>query len=378
MIKNKQSFQKMLAGAFENLTNGNLEAAVVAFKLVLDQSPDHLDALHGLALTKFHNQQFESAKSFALRALSQDPLNASFLTTLGTITQHLSDYEFSIQCFKSALAINPENRNLRAEYILLLKSLGRNEEAEEWNGWDFNLVREKELLGRAVNLNADDKIDDAIKILGSLIDSRPNFVLARSELANIFQQQGRMEEFIEQLQMILKIVPTYAQAWVILGDNMRTLYRLNGSRNVVKLKLGQDIEGNDNALLLASARDSYEKALKIKPNHIGAKIGLAELVLEEGDLETAIDLLKSVLKILPSLFEVRCKLAKLSRLNGQFEEALNLFEEIKLSDSIARSNLIEMAMSAFNMGHSDQAEDSFLMALLADDRVRDNKVGSLT
>jgi tetratricopeptide (TPR) repeat protein len=101
------------------------------------------------------------------------------------------------------------------------------------------------------------------------------------------KDKGEIETAIDSYQQALKNKPDYADAYYNMGDALQ--------------KKGD----------LGTAIDNYKQALKIKPDHAEAYCSMGNALQDKGDLETAIDSYQQALKIKPDHAEACARILKL-------------------------------------------------------------------
>ncbi len=87
---------------------------------------------------------------------------------------------------------------------------------------------------------------------------------------------------------------------------------------------------------MAAARDAYEAALALDPDQPEARFNLANLVLENGDLELAVAELRRVLQAAPDFADAHYNLAvALERLGGRAAARVHLEQYLSLEPESA-------------------------------------------
>jgi Flp pilus assembly protein TadD len=87
---------------------------------------------------------------------------------------------------------------------------------------------------------------------------------------------------------------------------------------------------------VASAREAYEAALALDPDQPEARFNLANLVLENGDLELAVAELRRVLQAAPDFADAHYNLAvALERLGGRAAARVHLEQYLSLEPESA-------------------------------------------
>jgi arylsulfatase A-like enzyme/Tfp pilus assembly protein PilF len=109
----------------------------------------------------------------------------------------------------------------------------------------------------------------------------------------------------------------------------------------------------DLATVLASlgrpqeAEGHYREALRLNPNHLGARINLGLLLAEANRLDEAIPLFREALAMQPALEDIRMDLAQALALRGSLDEALREYETVlaahpdRIDALMARRDLLD-------------------------------------
>jgi len=107
----------------------NLRAAEISMQQALDSAPGNDVVLRSAAELARNQGRFQEAVDLSLRALDQDPLNASNHSNLGLDLNAWGRYAEAEAAFRKALQFAPERVGPHAAMALALLHLGRHEEA---------------------------------------------------------------------------------------------------------------------------------------------------------------------------------------------------------------------------------------------------------
>jgi len=108
---------------------GRLDEAIESFRLVLEDAPDNVDAMNGLAYAYAKKgENLIEALELAARAVEENPYSGAYLDTLGWVYFRLKQYAEAIHFLERAsrLMIEPEIFNHLAEAY---RAAGRVDEA---------------------------------------------------------------------------------------------------------------------------------------------------------------------------------------------------------------------------------------------------------
>ncbi|MCA9158482.1 MAG: hypothetical protein KDA72_09155 [Planctomycetales bacterium] len=133
--------------ANRQLLAGEYKAAQPHLELALRQAPDNPITMNNLALVLSRTEQEpKRAEQLAMAAVASEPRNADFHDSLGEIRARNGDSIGAIECYETAIGLNPNARSTRKKLADLYRELGMNEMAE---------VQERELQKSATKPPAD-------------------------------------------------------------------------------------------------------------------------------------------------------------------------------------------------------------------------------
>jgi tetratricopeptide (TPR) repeat protein len=144
----------------------------------------------------------------------------------------------------------------------------------------------------------------------AMIDVSSNKAWAHSTLADLYVNQGRLEEAVAEYRAALKTEPETAGLWISLAD--------------VLLRLEQ----------VAEAREDYDRAVKLAPDDFYVQFKSGNFLFTQGELEAAITHWEVAHQINPKDCGLLLNMGRAYELLGDQQQAENLYRE-------ALSNKIE-------------------------------------
>jgi tetratricopeptide (TPR) repeat protein len=96
----------------DKLSQNEYSKAVKAFQIVLDENPDHIDALSGLGEAYAKLGLHEDSINFFVKSLKEDPESIADWLQLGDVYFTLRKYTDAIYCYGKALEIAPDNDSI--------------------------------------------------------------------------------------------------------------------------------------------------------------------------------------------------------------------------------------------------------------------------
>jgi len=235
-----EAYQAYLKGRYywNRRTAENLKKAIEQFKSATDRDPNYALAFAGLGdcyavLNEYAgtptSETLPQSKAYAERALAIDGQLAEPHATLGSVNEASWQFGEAEKEFKRAIELNPNYPTAYHWYSILLKSLGRNDEAAAM----IKRAQELDPLSSviAVNIsrlyqlqnNHDASIENSLK----LIELDPNFGPAYEYLALSYLKRGRNAEAIAAAE---KAVALTSRAGITLGD-LGYVYAATGKRD---------------------------------------------------------------------------------------------------------------------------------------------------
>jgi TolB-like protein/Flp pilus assembly protein TadD len=223
-----EAYQLYLKGRYywNRRTAENLKKAIEQFKSATDRDPNFALAFVGLAdcyavLSEYAgtptSETLPQSRAYAERALAIDGQLAEPHATLGAVNEYSWQWGEAEKEFKRAIELNPNYPTTYHWYSILLKGLGRNEEAAEM----IKRAQELDPLSSVIAVNVsrmyqlqnnhDASIENSLK----LIELDPNFGPAYEYLALSYLKRGRNAEAIAAAE---KSVDLTNRSSITLGD----------------------------------------------------------------------------------------------------------------------------------------------------------------
>ncbi len=208
---------------------GNFAQAEALYRQILQQNPNHSDALHFLGVLAHQVGQNEAAVALISRAINIYPTSCGMYCNLGLALQALGKPETAVENYQKAIVLQPD-------YADAYYNLGN---ALQEQG---NLKSAIENYQKALSLN-------------------PDFALAHNNLGNVFKRQNNLEAAITSYLAAIAIKPDYAEAYYNLG-------------------VTQQAQGK-----YTQAFESYQKALSFNSDYPEAESALGLLLLALGQYQ---------------------------------------------------------------------------------------------
>jgi predicted O-linked N-acetylglucosamine transferase (SPINDLY family) len=267
-----------------------LDEAEASYRLILQQQPDHPEALHLSGVVAYQRGNVEEGERLVLRALQFEPNNSKFLSNLGLILAKLGKLPEAVAAYRKALEASPDLAETHFNLGLALQAMRITQAAMEcysravalrpqWADAHFRLAT------MLLVLRVPEK---AIQSYCNAVAADPNHARAWNDLGCALQSKERYEEAIAAHERALAVRPDFAEAMYNLALAYRGARRLN------------------------DAADALRKAVQIRPDFPDAWNNLANAMKNLGELDEAIQCYKQTLGLHPDFAEAHSNLVLLS------------------------------------------------------------------
>jgi tetratricopeptide (TPR) repeat protein len=315
-----QDYDRLLARALELHKAGDILGAIDAYQAALALIPDRADALSNLGAAYVRLGQYDDAIKQYERALESDPLNASIRLNLGLAYYKSARPNQAIPQLKRVVASEPDARNA---YLILADcylQAGQDKEV-------VALLKPREpmfegdlayayLLGTAL-LHMNDVADGqkyVDRVFGAGESAEAHLLMGTAYLARQDYREAKAE--LERALKLNPRLPTvhslYGRSLFALGDHeaaeraFRKELEVNINDFEANLQLGNMRKG---AQRFNEAETYLERATTIRPDDIAGRKLLANLRLQTGKTEEAVQLLEAIVAEAPNLVDVHVQLA---------------------------------------------------------------------
>lgn len=188
---------------------GQLPQALQRYQQVLQQQPQHTDALNLIGVVACQMGNLTEGIAAYQQALAVQPNFADAHHNLALALHLAGRGDEAIAHYQSALALQPQNPEAHNNLGNLLAQRGNFETARHHYRQALRLRPDYAAaeLGLGQLLTQQGKMEQAIAHFQRAIQLQPNQVDAYRALAEVLNQQGRMDEALPYLQTAVKIQP---------------------------------------------------------------------------------------------------------------------------------------------------------------------------
>ncbi len=116
------------------MTQKKFADAASCFNMAVRLYPAFSSAYHNRGTALYATGKLDAARDDLLKAADLDPRRPETQNTLGDIFFDLKQYDKAVDRYKASIALDPRNDMPYHSIGLVMKTLGRNEEAKQWLG----------------------------------------------------------------------------------------------------------------------------------------------------------------------------------------------------------------------------------------------------
>ena len=301
--------------------------------------------------------QVQEADRLYTAILKAQPKHPDTNHNMGVLAVGVGNFQESLPFFKTALEANPNTVQFWLSYIDALVKLDRLDDAK----CIFNQARNKGAKG-----DGFDKLEQRLK--ASKVQEPPQGQL--QSLINLYSQ-GRLQQAIEQAQVLTKQYPEAFEIWNIMGASAAQIGQLDQAiiafQKVIALKpdYAEAQYNIGNALKeqgkLEEAIEAYNKALVIKPDYAYAYNNTGLTLQNQGKLDEAIGAFNKAVTIKPDYANAHLNKGNVLKEQGKLEEAIEAYKKVlaikpdyaeafnNMGTSLQEQGKLEEAIEAYNM-----------------------------
>lgn len=293
-------------------------------RMALVSFPDHPEAL--AAAARLHDLAHDTEREVACwrRCLEIDARYLPAYLRLATLSLQAGRYEEVVELTRRALRFHPQSPDCQTMLAEALLNLGRMTEAEE--------------------------------VLRQHLQEYPQSVAGRFLLGNLFVRQKRFEEAIPELETVVRLAPSHANAYHNLATACARLGRVKEAetyrREFAKLK-----EAEQTAQRQGLQQFVDEKLAPSIVAQIAATTG--RLFLQAGNAGMAEVLFRQAAALDPANVEARLLLSDLLHERGELREALRIVMELRALEPLEPRHHRNAGLLFAKLGRLDWAEAAF-------------------
>lgn len=397
-----------LAQAFRGLAlvarqRGDRYAALEHFRAAAALEPENLWLAYDVASQLLDLDRFDEAEAGFRAVLAKDPKNAQSWRALAVLARQRGNRAEALDYFRVAAVFNPTELWNAQDVATELRELGRLDEAAD----AFRAVLGRDMRfhhavrGLALVARARGAHTKSAEHFAAVARLEPRNVWAQVELAAELRELGRLDEAEQAYRAAAALNPDLAPVWLGLGQIARQRgdhadalehFRAAARNEPGNVWLHQDVAtelaelGRQEeaeqvlAVLVVQRSDSVEailayanllrrrgpaalvagwveKAAAMAPDHLGAKLGLAEERLRVWRLDEAEALFDAALAVEAGNVQALVGKGQVARRRGDRKLALECFEKAAIATGAAHWVVIELHAELKEAGRREEARE---------------------
>jgi len=304
LVQSSPDPERLMALAGEHFMDGRFAEAYEICHQVLDQNPNHLEALRLAAAAAFQTLQYADAASLLERAVAITPDDLESWFNLGQTWLKFDRGSEAEAAFSRILLSDPDNVEA--------------------------------LTGRAFALVRLEKLEEAEAVFRKVVDLSPQSAEAYSNLGGVLEEQGKLAAAAVSFETALEIDPAHSKTIVNMGNlrmtqnepdeaiaHYRRAIEIAPENRRAYLNLAAILHNNGKS---EEARDLYRQTLDIFPNDVASWRNLVLVSMAMGDLEGALAATEGFFGVCDCNTEVICLKAEILREMGRMDEARFLMD----------------------------------------------------
>ncbi|MDI1471184.1 tetratricopeptide repeat protein [Thermodesulfovibrio sp. 1176] len=322
--KREEKIKEYYAKALNAIMRDKTSEAKEALQEILNEEPEHIDALIRLGDIAIKEEDFKTALKYYKKAYEFDPKNIIPLLSLEDMMEKMNDNELALKYIDQILSIEPDNLlahykmrnilekmekweeliNIQKKIIKMVSNSKKLEEENKLIGYSYEYGR--------VNLEQGN-LENAERIFSTLIKSHPNFIPSYLGMVEVLISKGELEEAINLIEKAYfehksKILLIRLEDLLIsIGDPKRLI-------------------------------QSYIKAINESPNDNELKMLLGRLYYRLEMIDDAMDILDSIDTAVYTNPKLYCIKGYLYLRRNQTLKALSSFKELCPENRISSIN----------------------------------------
>jgi tetratricopeptide (TPR) repeat protein len=363
-----------------HVARGEWEQARQSFQKAIEIHPEYMLARLALAQLLVTRGDFDAALTAAAGILRIDHTNkyAQLIESAALLGQ--KKYDESRALLNAMLEKTPDAPDVLFQLGVVDLAQGKYKEASDSfkRTWELNPASSRGLMGMVETDMAENKPDEAIRILEAEAAKAPNRLDVQLALGNTEVRAGRYDLALGYFQRVLdgldKNAKMRGDVYMRIGETYRRKGDLANSINA--LQEGRKFLPDSPVILqtlavvldaagrYSEAKQVYLATIKLDPNNAISLNNLAFLMAENnGDLDQALTMAQRAKQLLPNLPEVSDTLGSIylrKNLNG---DAVDIFKNLVTKVPTSSTYHYHLGKAYFQEGDKPRAANQLQMAL---------------
>jgi tetratricopeptide (TPR) repeat protein len=363
-----------------HVARGEWEQARQAFQKAIELHPDYMLARLALAHLLVTRGDFDAALKAAGDVLKLDRSNkyAQLIESAALLGQ--KKFDESRMLLNAMLQKNPDAPDVLFQLGVVNLAQGKYKEANDAfrRTYELNPANSRGLMGMVETEMAENKPDEAIKVLQAEAAKSPNRLDVQLALGNTEVRAGRYDLALGYFQRVLdgldKNSKVRGDVYMRIGETYRRKGDLANAINALQ-------EGRkflpDNPIILSTlalvldaagrypeAKQVYTATIKLDQNNAVSLNNLAFLMAENnGDLDQALTMAQRAKQLLPNLPEVSDTLGSIYLRKNLSADAVDIFKDLVTKVPTSSTYHYHLAKAYFQQGDKLRAASQLQLAL---------------
>jgi protein O-GlcNAc transferase len=303
------------------------------------------------------------------------PNEADAHYNLGVVLKSLGRLDQAASSYRRAVQLKPEYAEAHSNLGNTLKDLGQLDDAitSYRSALELNPGSPDAHYNLANALKDLGQLDDAVRYYRRAVALKPDFTMAHYNLGNALKDLGQLDDAVSSYRQATEIKPDFFEVHNNLGIALKALGQQDAALASYRraLELNPELAETHNNLgislkdlgQLDAALASFRKAVELKPGYADAHNNLGIVLKELGQFDAALASYRRVLEVEPDCAEAFHNSGNALMKLGQFDGAATNYRralEIKPDYALAHSNL---GIVLKELGQFDAALASYRRAL---------------
>lgn len=379
-----------LATALDFHRSGDRDRAEQLYRQILQQDPNHAEALHWLGAIAYQNGDYDGAIASIQRAIERNGSQAVFHNTIGMVYRAKGELDSAVRHYRQALALQPNNgdifKNLThvlhdwfarnpQEAIAIATSLAQQFHRANTHALSESLYRQilqydpdraEAIHGLGLVAFQQGQVDRAIGLYEQAIQRDREAAIYYNNLGLAYRSKGQVQAELRSYWEALRLEPHNAPIQENLTHTIEKIIQANPEAGKGELlKTAAYFHRVERREL---AHRCYQRCLKLEPDNRDALYGLGLLAYQEGQPNRAVERFTQLLQLEPNNAEYHNQLGLAYKTNSQpqaarqnFQKALELQpdnehfrENLNATIGILIEYLIQTSQWHFNSGNLDR------------------------
>jgi predicted Zn-dependent protease len=288
------------------------DLAAPLLRAALDRHPDDLEVVQALARSYLQQKNSAQAETYLTRWSELRPDDAEPLRLRMNLYRQAVQYDQAAVVARRLVVVEPANREARKQLAQILFSAGNFKESER----ECRLVLEKQAGDRGMlqllsqTRRAQGDAAEAGAILDRLLAADPNNTSALLARAILFHETDQSAQAIPLLRKVLALDKT----------------RQRTARYHLSLALERTGQTEEARRVMAEVRkmqdaEVMDVASRVQPENLDLQVNAARALLDNGNIQPGLDLLRAVLSRDPAHGPAHAVLADYYEKHGQAAQA---------------------------------------------------------